>query len=124
MFHRNQLIGQWHRSDENEFERFSELAELNPDGSFVFHFYTYQLDGSLVSEIAEVGDWGLVGDIHFTITKEEVENQQRYMADLNNEDNYHAYKIIELTNDTFTYQHVVSGEQFTLYKVPTSAKHN
>lgn len=121
MFHRDQLVGQWHRNDESQFERFSEFAQLNADGTFIFSFYTHTLDGGLITEISEIGEWGLVGDVHFTITKEEVEDNQNYLADMNDEGNYHAYKVLILDEKSFTYQHIVSGEKFTLYRV---AQHN
>ncbi|KGK00636.1 hypothetical protein [Thalassotalea sp. ND16A] len=124
MFHREQLIGNWHRSEHLENENFSEYAQLFADGTFMFTFYTYNLDGSLIEEISELGDWGLVGDIHFTITKEAVENQQVYAADMEDEDNYQAYKIIKIDANEFSYQHLLSGESFTLSKVLPSANQN
>ena len=120
MLHRDTLIGQWHRSEKNEFDSFSEFAELFADGRFSFTFYTYNLDGTLLEQITELGDWGLVGDIHFTITKCEVENGIEYPADMLNEDNYQAYKVLTLSEQEFTYQHVVSGETFSLSRVATS----
>jgi hypothetical protein len=124
MYSREQLIGQWHRSDSNGAENFSELAQLNDDGSFTFTFYTYNLEGSVVDEISELGMWGLVGDLHFTITEAEVENQQHFKADMTDNDNYHAYRVLALSDDNFTYEHVVTGEKFTLFKVQANANKN
>ncbi|NMP17730.1 hypothetical protein [Thalassotalea sp. Y01] len=117
MFHRQQLIGNWHRSDKDSDENYSEFAQMFADGSFSFTFYTYKADGTLIEEMTERGDWGVVGNIHFTITKAEIIGNNEYPANLEDEDNYQAYKIVKLTDDEFTYQHVITGESFTLSRV-------
>lgn len=121
MFHRQQLFGQWHRSEKQGCDHFSEIAELKADGSFVFNFYTHTIDGTLIEEITELGDWGLVGDIHFTITKSEVENNQEFPADKENEDNYQVYQITKLSEVAFTYQHILTGESYTLTRVSSTS---
>ncbi|WP_394172563.1 hypothetical protein [Thalassotalea litorea] len=122
MYQRQQLVGTWHRSENLGAEQFSEIAELTEDGHFVFTFYTYNLEGKLLSQISEVGDWGLVGDIHFTITTGEVEHEKEYLADRADAENYHAYRVLTLTPQQFTYEHVVSGEKFTLKRVSKTDK--
>ncbi|TKB47106.1 hypothetical protein [Thalassotalea mangrovi] len=117
MYHRQQLVGVWHRSEDLGSEQFSEFAELKVDGTFIFTFYSYNLEGKLLSQISEVGDWGLVGDIHFTITNGEIEHDKDYPADRCDEQNYHAYRVLELSESQFTYEHIVSGEKFTLKRV-------
>ncbi len=124
MHQREQLFGQWYRTDSNEFEQFSELAQLNNDGSFVFTFSTYNLDGGVIEEITEMGEWGLVGDVHFTITKEEIENNQHYLADLTDADNYQAYQVVQLTEALFSYKHLVTKEIFELYRLTTQPNQN
>lgn len=121
---RDLLIGKWYRSAVNEQgENISEYAELTVDGSFEFTFIIHHADGSIAHQIIELGDWGLVGDIHFTITKSEIIEDEHYVVDLAEPDNYNAYRVIALTNQTFTYQHVVSEEIFISRRV-TSAMGN
>ncbi|WP_371188332.1 hypothetical protein [Thalassotalea maritima] len=117
MYHRQQAIGNWHRAEHDSDENYSEFAQLFADGSFSFTFYTYKKDGTLIEEMTEIGDWGIVGNIHFTITKGEIIDRKQYDADMDNEDNYQAYKIVELTDKKFTYQHVITGESYTLQRV-------
>ncbi len=117
MYHRQQLIGHWYRSEQQGDEHYSEFAQLRADGSFCFTFYVFQKDGTLVDEISEFGDWGVVGNIHFTITKSEQIAGKDYPADLENEDNYQAYRIVKLTENEFTYEHIVTGESYTLSRV-------
>lgn len=115
---RELLIGKWYRSTTNEHgEIISEYAEVAVDGSFEFTFIIHQSDGSVADKIIELGDWGLVGDIHFTITKSEIIEDEHYAVDLAEPDNYNAYRVLELTNKTFTYQHVVTEEIFISRRV-------
>ncbi|QBG37474.1 hypothetical protein [Litorilituus sediminis] len=121
---RDLLIGRWYRNDTNEQGiRTVEYAELLADGSFEFTFVCSDSASKHQEQIIELGDWGLVGDIHFTITKNEVVEQEVFAADLNNADNYQAYKVLQLTHDVFKYQHVVSKEEFTMYKVVDEVGH-
>ena len=94
-----------------------EYAELCLDGSFEFSFVEQSAQGEILSQTIELGDWGLVGDIHFTITQEEVVDGEQYSADLADENNYHAYKVLALDSQTFEYQHVISNEVFILRRV-------
>lgn len=119
---RDLLIGKWYRSainDDNE--SISEYAELAADGSFEFSFVIQQADGTIIEEVIELGDWGLVGDVHFTITKNEVIDSEIYPVDLAQPDNYNAYMVIELTNKSFVYQHVVTNEIFISRRVNSAA---
>ena len=74
-------------------------------GSFEFTFIYHNANGELTKQIIELGDWGLVGDIHFTMTKSEFIDEQHYAVDLAEPDNYNAYRVLELTSQTFKYQH-------------------
>jgi len=115
---RDILIGKWFRQDTNEQgEQVIEFAEMMLDGSYEFSFTVKNQSGEISSEILEYGDWGLVGDIHFTIAKGELIDGEEYAADCANEDNYHAYKVLQLDSQIFKYAHIVSGEVFILHKV-------
>jgi len=115
---RQQLIGTWFRnkvlgdgSVENEF------AQIAEDGSYEFSFSIHDSEGLLIQESIELGDWGLVGDIHFTIAKAECIEEEQYQADFTDPDNYHAYKVVELNHQIFKYQHIVSNEVFIMKRV-------
>ncbi|WP_440875720.1 hypothetical protein [Thalassotalea sp. PLHSN55] len=115
---REMLIGRWYRSDIDEDNvHFTEYAQLSVDGSFEFSFINHDESGQVSQQIIELGDWGLVGDIHFTITKGEVVDEHEYGADLADENNYHAYRVLQLDNQIFKYQHIVSNEVFILRRV-------
>ncbi len=115
---REMLLGRWYRSDIDENgQHFTEYALMSIDGSFEFSFISHNESGEVAQQSIELGDWGLVGDIHFTITKGEVIDEQEYGADLADENNYHAYRVLQLDNQIFKYKHIVSNEVFILRRV-------
>ena len=123
-FRREQLIGRWIRNEEDTSGNILvEHAQFFADGSFEFCFMSHNRKGELTEQVVEMGDWGLVGDIHFTMTKNELVDEQVYAADLANPDNYHAYKVTELSIDSFKYHHIVSDEHFILKRVVDNIGH-
>jgi len=121
---RELLIGRWYRNGlDDEGWQLSEYAEMSADGSYEFTFITYDDNGDVASQIIELGDWGLVGDIHFTMAKSEFIDQEHYAADLADPDNYHAYRVLNLDNKNFEYQHVVTKEVFILRRVADKIGH-
>ena len=121
---REQLIGQWYRLDVDEQgHQMSEYAEIAADGSYEFTFSTLDNKGSVLQQSIELGDWGLVGDIHFTLTKSEVVDNELYSADLANSDNYHAYRVLQLNSQVFEYQHIVTNEVFIMRRVVGNIAH-
>jgi hypothetical protein len=123
-YSRSLLFGRWYRNEINvKGEETLEYAQFSSDGSFEFTFITLDNKGEVVEQIIELGDWGLVAGIHFTLTKDEVINEQLYTADLNNDDNYHAYHVKTLDHKTFCYQHAVTNEEYIMRRVVDSAGH-
>jgi len=124
IFNRTMLTGNWYRGCGGSADDcFNEYAEMREDGSFEFVFIALDEQGKELEKIVELGDWGLVGDVHFTITKSEIVEDEHYAADLANEDNYHAYKILQLNSQFFEYQHVVTNEVFILRRVIDNIGH-
>ncbi|MDP7593655.1 MAG: hypothetical protein QF552_13355 [Litorilituus sp.] len=127
-YHREFLLGRWFRQDTDEHNRkVIEYAEFSADGSFEFTFVilaiTVDKKEQIIEQITELGDWGLVGDIHFTITKDEVIDEQIYAADLNHSENYHAYRVLQLSHQLFEYQHVETKEVFKMRRINDEIGH-
>ena len=127
-YERELLFGRWFREETVETDKkVIEYAQLSADGSFEFTFITLQVKlgepDKITEQVTELGDWGLVGDIHFTITKDEVVDEQLYATDLNDSNNYHAYKVLQLNHHIFEYQHIDTGEVFTMRKVSENIGH-
>ena len=113
IYSRALLIGKWYRHGiDEQGNQVSEYADISADGCFEFTFVYHDANGATTHQSIELGDWGLVGDIHFTITKSEFVDEQHYAVDLAEPDNYNAYRVLELTSQTFKYQHIVSNEIF------------
>ncbi|MFT5812926.1 MAG: hypothetical protein ACI9VT_000664 [Psychroserpens sp.] len=117
-YHRTLLFGKWYRSErDDEGYMFTEFAEISSDGRYEFTFIQHDDHGNVSEQSVESGDWGLVGDIHFTISKSEFINDEHYAADLELDDNYHAYRVLTLNSQIFEYQHILSNEVFILRRV-------
>lgn len=124
VFNRNMLFGYWYRGEEDaEGNQVTEFARIEPDGSFEFSFMQYNQTGNVVEEITELGDWGVVGDIHFTITKGELIDEEHYNADMADEENYQAYRILQLDSCIMKYQHIITEEVFILRRVIDKIAH-
>jgi hypothetical protein len=122
---RAQLIGQWYRIGLDEYgHQISEYAEIAADGSYEFTFSTLDEKGNVIEQSIELGDWGLVGDIHFTFTKSELIDNELFSANLANSDNYHAYRVLQLNSQVFEYQHVVTNEVFIMRRVIGNISHS
>lgn len=111
---REQLFGSWFRQElDKQGVQHSEYATFSEDGSYEFTFIS-STQASIVEQVIEYGDWGVVADVHFTITQSELIEEQYFDADLSQENNYHAYRILQLNNHYFEYQHLVSNEIYLL----------
>lgn len=117
-YNRALLFGKWYRSDKDEVGQvFTEFAEMSADGRYEFTFIAHDESGQISEQSVESGDWGLVGDIHFAISKSEFINDEHYAADLEHDENYHAYRVLTLNSQVFEYQHILSKEVFILRRV-------
>lgn len=124
IYNRSLLIGRWYREDiDEQGNKTVEYAQLTPEGCFEFSFITFDQEGNVIEQATEFGDWGLVADIHFTLTKSEMIEQIHYAADLKNADNYQAYRVLKLDHQIFQYQHIVTDERYTLHKIVNTVGH-
>ncbi len=123
IYSREQLVGRWFRQEQENGNQLIEYSQFYSDGTFEFCFITQNMKGELLEQVIELGDWGLVADIHFTLTKNEVFDEQVYAADLENSDNYHAYRVLSLSPDCFEYQHIITNESFILKRVIDNIGH-
>ena len=127
-YERELLFGRWFREEvDGQNRKLIEYAQLSADGSFEFTFVTVEIKADksegIVEQVIELGDWGLVADIHFTITKNEVVDEELYAADLNDSNNYHAYRVLKLNHQTFEYQHVDTKDIFIMRKITDNIGH-
>ena len=123
-YNRGLLFGRWYRNDiDEQGKQVVEYAELSADGSFEFTFVSTEQQTNVTEQVIELGDWGLVGNVHFTITKSESIDQQLYAADLNDSNNYQAENARQVKHQTFEYQHIETKESFIMRKVTDAIGH-
>jgi hypothetical protein len=123
-YNRALLFGRWYRKDiDEQGQQVVEYAELSANGSFEFTFVSTEQETNITEQVIELGDWGVVGNVHFTITKSELIDQQLYAADLNDSNNYQAYKVLQLNHLIFEYQHIETKEIFMMRKVTDAIGH-
>lgn len=127
-YERELLFGRWFRENsDDQNSKTVEYAQLSADGSFEFTFITLETQSGkteqIVEQVTELGDWGLVADIHFTITKNEIFDEQIYAADLNDSNNYQAYRVLQLNHQIFEYQHIDTNEIFIMRKITDHIGH-
>ena len=92
------------------------ITYLYADGTEKTIFRTYDKDGDYDEQI-EVGEWGISGNIHFTIMKGWIIANKLEPVDSTDPYYYDAYTITNLTQTTFEYEAVEYKEKFIAKKV-------
>lgn len=119
---RSFLVGTWYRKQATRQGGYSEeRAELANDGTYRFSFRRTMADGT-IDEYVEIGYWGLVDDIHFTIATGHVEDGIVYPNDMTDPRGYDIYEVLSLTGDSFRYRHRISGNTYELQRVRQPAR--
>jgi hypothetical protein len=114
---RDLLVGTWYGSQPTvEGGRAEEIAVLRHDGTFEIYFRRTDAAGNVTS-FGDAGLWGLVRDIHFTITLATIEDELFLPVDTSEAALYSAYRVIELTESGFVYESLVTGNVYALDRV-------
>jgi hypothetical protein len=111
------MVGKWMgeaTTDDGLFRR--ELVEHNADGTYRDTFRTYHKDGSY-EESVEVGEWGISGNIYFTLMKGWMVDGEFRPSDAMDPSFDDAYTIIELTDKLIRYKSVETGDEYVDHKV-------
>lgn len=115
---RNHLIGEWGITlDTKDGGKRRENAIMNADGTFKFTFTNISKSGDIEDEYSLTGLWGLVHNIHFTISLGTIEEGKHYNKDTSDPHNYSAYEVIELNDSIFKYRSLVTNVEFSLVKL-------
>ena len=112
------LIGKWYleqpRSDGTTVR---SLSTMTSDGTLRIEFQIIYPNGA-ISESSEKLIWGISGDIYFTILRELVWDGAPEEVSPEDPSKYLAYRVLELTEQKFEYQTVVTGNVFQRRRVP------
>ena len=98
----------------------SWIVQRNPDGTYQVDF-TLTTPAGAKSSHSEVGVWGTSAGIYFTATRGYVEASGIDPADTTDPTLYDAYKIIDLTQNTFEYQNLSTGNRFVVKRIDGAA---
>lgn len=114
---RDLLVGTWYGDQPTaDGGRAREIARLHPDGAFELYFRRTNAAGEETSW-GDAGFWGLVRDLHFTITLANIDDGVFLPADTTDAARYSVYRVIELTGTSFVYQSLVTGNVYSLERV-------
>lgn len=111
-----QLVGKWFGSlDLEGGGKYMWINERINDGTYRVQFRVTA--SGKREESIEVGEWGVSGDIYFTIYKGDFEDGKIIPVDATNPTYRDAYRILKLTNDLFEYEGLDEGLSFSVRKV-------
>ena len=116
------LVGTWYGNQLNKEGGFrEEIAYKNIDGTYKLHFRFHDKNGSYYDQI-EVGEWGVSGDIIFSIFKGWIKNGVFVPADQNGAFTRDAYKILKLTEHEIIYKSLDGDDIYKNKKVASNFK--
>lgn len=116
------LIGKWYRTQPlADGGSIREAAMFKEDGTYRFEFRVADASGE-TEEFGSIGFWGISGGIHFTIERVKFDDRGTFAVDPADPDHYLAYRVLKLSPEKFTHKALVTGNVFTLKRVPAVPK--
>lgn len=113
------MVGRWYGDQPTKAGgRRQWLVERNKDGTYKINFRFTEQDGTIRNS-AEVGEWAISGPVYFSSFRGWVRGNTIELADRSDPYNYDAYRIIQLSNELFEYEHLSTGNRFTIKRVPS-----
>ena len=114
------MVGMWYGDQPTkDGGRRQWLLERNVDGTYHINFRTTQKNGT-INDDAEFGQWAISGPVYFSSFRGWVRETGVKPSDPSNSYNYDAYRIIQLNNEVFEYEHFSTGNRFTVRRVPAN----
>ena len=92
------------------------ISERYPDGTYKIRFKTIRKDGE-INEQTEIGQWGLVGNIYFSIYRGILTPEGIKYSNTSDPFNYDAYRVIELTESKLVYESIIEKTVFSAVRV-------
>ncbi len=111
------MVGTWYGTQPlNNGGTYSWVVRRNIQGQ-------YRVDGEVIEPTGEVklqvevGEWGIGGNIYFSVFKGWLYGDEFSASDPTDPINRDVYTILELNENVFKYKHVDSGNTFTVKRV-------
>ena len=115
---RKALLGKWYGIANGKGGTRKEwLVERAEDGTYRTDFRSTHPDGRVDSQ-AEVGFWGVSGDVYFRIFRGWVMVDGMKLANPTSPSHYDAYRIDQLNAELMRYQHVDNGRRYIMKRMP------
>jgi hypothetical protein len=112
-----QLVGKWFGSLNLEGGgKYMWIMERKNDGTYRVQFRVKDPSGKIINKI-EVGEWGVSGNIYFTIYKGDLEEGKIVPVDTTDPTYRDAYQILKLTSENFEYEALDEVARFSARKV-------
>lgn len=86
------------------------------DGTMKIRFRVIDAQGNS-EEQTELAQWGLSGDIYFTISRGVLDGEEFHEFDPRQPYYNDAYSVLELTETSFQYRHLSTGNEYTIERV-------
>lgn len=117
---RNLLIGRWYGKklfDDKTEQRW--IMTRFKDGTYSVIFQFKEKNGQ-IEHFVEEGIWGAKKPIYFTAARTSIDKGKVSPTNTSDAALYDAYRILELTNEKFSYYSYSSGNIYTVKKVKDS----
>lgn len=113
----NTLVGTWFGTLEMRGGgRYMWIGENKNDGTYKIRFQTIDGSGNR-KEQTEIGEWGVSGDVQFTILKTVIKGGKTITVNPTKSSFRDAYRILELNNEVFVYKSLDTGDRFSAKRV-------
>lgn len=114
------MVGSWYGNQPVRSGGFREhIVTRRTDGTYLIRARHVTENGVELMQ-TEVGQWGIVGPIYFSIFRGWLEGTELKASDPSDPYNYDAYEVIYLSHDKFRYRSFSSGTLFEVSKVPAN----
>ncbi len=118
------MVGKWYGEQPTKEGGIRKwLVERFINGTYRIDFRISKEDGT-VDVLAEVGEWGISGPVYFSSFRGWVHGERIERSDRSDPYNYDAYRILQLSDTVFEYQHYSTGNHFLVRKVAPDFRFN
>lgn len=94
------------------------LVQRFADGTYRVDFVLAKEDGA-IEKSSELGHWAVSGPVYFTSFRGWLNGDSLSPSDPSDPYNYDAYRILQLNNEVFEYEHIATGKVFKVTRPPS-----
>lgn len=115
---RDGFVGKWRSEQSNDKGGINITTVIrSQDGRYLVEFTILDEKSNIKDKAEEFGFWGVSGGVYFTLFKGWIENDEFFAADPSNAYNYDAYRILDVNQETMTYESLASGNKYRYSKI-------